>query len=291
MAREVTNNLFVFYFVHERDMNRVIEDGPWSFEHSLLLLKRADPNTPPFSVPLSHAEFWIQAYNLPWSFQNKKTAEAIGSFLGEFVKMDEVNMTGLWKPFMRVRVCIDISLPLKRKMKIQPNRGEAFYVDFKYERLPTFCFICGIIGHSERFCSMQFEGVTEDFVRPFRTTFGNANQEHVQGEDAGKKNGSEEGHYPADQSNQTDFVQSVATLNEKHKELTNHLMSTESSSNLGLSQFTYGSNLLEQRKRKVGRTHEESTNEDNMGMDFSFQFAEPKNLLEAGLGPQARQDQ
>nr|GMC63035.1 protein LIKE COV 2-like [Ipomoea batatas] len=97
------------------------------------------------------------------------------------------------------------------------------------------------------------------------TTFGNANQEHVQGEDSGKKNGSEERHYPADQSNQADFVQSAATLNEKHKELTNHLMPTESSSNLGLSQFTYGLNLLEQRKRKVGRTHEESTNENNMG--------------------------
>nr|GLL19581.1 protein LIKE COV 2-like [Ipomoea trifida] len=86
----------------------------------------------------------------------------------------------------------------------------------------------------------------------------------TKGEDSGKKNGSEEGHYPADQSNQADFVQSAATLNEKHKELTNHLMPIESSSNLGLSQFTYGSNLLEQRKRKVGRTHEESTNEDNM---------------------------
>nr|GMC57863.1 uncharacterized protein LOC109192285 [Ipomoea batatas] len=52
-------------------------------------------------------------------------------------------------------------------MKIKPSKGEAFYVDFKYERFPTFCFLCGLIGHSEIFCSMQFEGVTKETVRPF----------------------------------------------------------------------------------------------------------------------------
>nr|GMD89041.1 hypothetical protein Iba_chr14cCG12960 [Ipomoea batatas] len=57
-------------------------------------------------------------------------------------------------------------------------------------------------------------------------------------------------------------------------------MLTKSSSNLDLSQFTYGSNLLEQRKRKVGQTHEKSTNEDNMGRFQEWLQMMPPSLLQ-----------
>lgn len=35
--------------------------------------------------------------------------------------------------------------------------GERTWVCFKYERLPTFCFTCGKIGHDEKHCGMVFE--------------------------------------------------------------------------------------------------------------------------------------
>lgn len=30
--------------------------------------------------------------------------------------------------------------------------GAWLWINFKYERLPSFCFYCGIIGHSDKFC-------------------------------------------------------------------------------------------------------------------------------------------
>lgn len=37
-------------------------------------------------------------------------------------------------------------------------RDVAFqWVSFKYERLNTFCFCCGLIGHSDRFCRKVYE--------------------------------------------------------------------------------------------------------------------------------------
>ena len=44
---------------------------------------------------------------------------------------------------------------------------EPFWANFKYERLPVFCFICGILGHSEKFCPKLFADQVEDFVRPY----------------------------------------------------------------------------------------------------------------------------
>ncbi|XVF73183.1 hypothetical protein PTKIN_Ptkin12aG0180600 [Pterospermum kingtungense] len=45
---------------------------------------------------------------------------------------------------------------------IKRKSGGLFKVNFKYELLGTFCFICGLLGHLDRFCSKLFE--TDDGV-------------------------------------------------------------------------------------------------------------------------------
>lgn len=68
---------------------------------------------------------------------------------------------------MRIRVQMDITKPLRRKLKMKKEGGEPFLVEFKYERLLNFCFLCGVIGHTERFCHLLFEGGEEETVRPY----------------------------------------------------------------------------------------------------------------------------
>ena len=48
---------------------------------------------------------------------------------------------------------LPINRPLRRGGNVVNPEGEKFWVSFKYERLPTFCFLCGILGHDERHCS------------------------------------------------------------------------------------------------------------------------------------------
>ena len=66
---------------------------------------------------------------------------------------DDDNNFGLWRNYMRIRVFLDVRVPLKRKRKVRIVNGEWAMISFTYERLGTFCFLCGLLGHSDHFCS------------------------------------------------------------------------------------------------------------------------------------------
>lgn len=53
---------------------------------------------------------------------------------------------------MRVRVHFDVRLPLKKHKMLRKRDGSVTKIVFKYERLPSFCFVCGIIGHMDKHC-------------------------------------------------------------------------------------------------------------------------------------------
>lgn len=118
-------------------------------------------------MALNVAEFWVQIYNLPAGYVSEKVIESVGNYIGVYIKPDKACFDGSWKQFVRVRVAIDISKPLKRRLKLKKEGGEWLGIDFKYERLPTFCFLCGLIGHAEKFCPKLFDICSEDVERPY----------------------------------------------------------------------------------------------------------------------------
>lgn len=54
-------------------------------------------------------------------------------------------------------------------MKLSKNASEWCWVMFKYEAVPTFCFICGLIGHSDIFCDKLFETQGDTIEKPHGT--------------------------------------------------------------------------------------------------------------------------
>lgn len=57
---------------------------------------------------------------------------------------------------MKVLAEIDLREPLMQgaKMKLE---DELIQADFKYEKLPTFGFYCGIIGHQDKNCGKKLK--------------------------------------------------------------------------------------------------------------------------------------
>ncbi|KAJ9135110.1 hypothetical protein P3X46_032329 [Hevea brasiliensis] len=149
--KELGSSLFMFQFFHEVDVSRVVDLSPWSFDQHLLLFKRLNSNEQPTNVQLFHTLMWVQLHALPLGFMLERMASTIGNFIGGFVEADSSNYFSISRSYMRIRVCIDVQLALKRHLKINKAGRDWVWVTFKYECLSTFCFICGKLGHFERF--------------------------------------------------------------------------------------------------------------------------------------------
>ncbi|KAM6543328.1 hypothetical protein CsatB_007775 [Cannabis sativa] len=156
-VKELDPNLFLFQFYHEVDIERVIEGSPWTFDRAPLIMERVSHGVNPRTIPLNKIELWVQLHNLSIGFMSEKVIRGVGNYIGTFIKSDPNNFSGVWRDYLRIRVKIPLEKPLKKKKKLEMQGGLVCHVTFKYEDLPTFCFICGVLGHTEKFCERLFD--------------------------------------------------------------------------------------------------------------------------------------
>lgn len=79
-------------------------------------------------------------------------ARQLGNFVGEYIEFDSQAVSLGYMGMLRMRVKVDVRKPLRRKKKIVLPNGSTHYVNFAYEKLTLFCFVCGKLGHGEAFC-------------------------------------------------------------------------------------------------------------------------------------------
>lgn len=121
----------------------------------------------PRTLPITHLEIWVQLHGIGTGFMSQRVVVDIGNHIGKFVESDVNNFVGVWRDHFRVRVSIPLDAPLKRRMKLRKSATEWCWVTFKYEAVPMFCFICGLIGHSDKFCAKLFEAQGEEIEKPY----------------------------------------------------------------------------------------------------------------------------
>lgn len=172
--KEIGDSRFLFQFYHKLDLQRILEGGPWSIGNHPLLLHKLMIGEVPLQVPLFRLAFWVHIHDLPVGSFSEGVGRSLGNFIGRFLEYDSSNRGATWRTFMRIRVEIDVSQPLKRWKKIRVGQGEPTLAKFKYERLNIFCFICGKLGHTESFCDILFDSSEGEIKRewgPFLKAF------------------------------------------------------------------------------------------------------------------------
>lgn len=135
-----------------------------------LIIARMKDGDIPRGISLNKLDLWLQIHDLRAIFMFEKIIKEVGNNnIGEFVESCQWNVVGVWKEYMKVRFTIDLTKPLKRRMKIRKSGNEWRWIVFKYENVTPFCFIFGLLGHSKKFCSRIFDTLESKIVKPYTT--------------------------------------------------------------------------------------------------------------------------
>lgn len=111
--KELEVNLFLFQFYHELDVKRVMEGCPWSFNRKAIIMNRLKEGENPRCVSLNSMDIWVQIHDLKVGFMSMRIIKEVANYIENFVESCPSNFVGVWREYMRVRVNIDLSKPLK----------------------------------------------------------------------------------------------------------------------------------------------------------------------------------
>ena len=146
----------MFLFQTKDDMDRVLFLCPSSFDKYLLVLHKLERGEAVKDIKFDKSPFWVQIHGLPTICQTKTVGLSIKATLGKVEKVDANEKGFCLGKFIRIRVLMDISMPLCQGRKVRLGEYGLKWVDFKYERLPIFYYLYGRIDHDERDCLQGF---------------------------------------------------------------------------------------------------------------------------------------
>ncbi|KAJ1375649.1 Zinc finger, CCHC-type [Sesbania bispinosa] len=128
---EIFPKTFQFFFGSEEDTTRVLGGSPWLFRNSWLgPIVGFTPNC-----------------------RTPKMGRKVGACLGR-VEESEVYEGRDKITFVKLLVEVNTHKPLLPGIPVGSHMDGVTWVDFRYERLPQFCYMCGHIGHDEDSCKV-----------------------------------------------------------------------------------------------------------------------------------------
>jgi hypothetical protein len=157
--KPLKDNFFIITFTSEGDYNFVDGGGPWIHLGVACLVAPFKESAQPSETILETVRLWVRFYDVPWKKQTKEYGELLGSKLGKVIKVD-VDADGLkLSEYLRVRIDWPLNQRLLARFKttIKGQPKPRIY-EMRYERVPHFCFHCGLIGHNEEQCEIRAMG-------------------------------------------------------------------------------------------------------------------------------------
>jgi hypothetical protein len=153
------DNFFIITFTSEGDFNFVNGGGPWIHQGVACLIAPFVNNAQPSESVLDSVRLWVRFYDVPWNKQTDAYGRLLGGKLGKVVEVD-VDEEGLkLSDYLRVRIDWPLSQRLLARFRTTV-KGQPLprVYPMMYERVPFFCFHCGLIGHNPEQCEAAGEG-------------------------------------------------------------------------------------------------------------------------------------
>ncbi|RYR56981.1 hypothetical protein Ahy_A05g022721 isoform B [Arachis hypogaea] len=151
---EIGSKKILFSFKDRKKGLQILQNGPWNVRGNLINLRLWTEGESVFEVNHDFMEFWVQVHRIPVDYMSKETTIHIGNMLGVVAEVEDPKVDGvLRRPFLRIRVGINISKALPTGFWLAREKSSNLWVYFQYKRLPDcYCYNCGIIGHEKKSC-------------------------------------------------------------------------------------------------------------------------------------------
>lgn len=107
-------------------------------------------------VALDTINFWVQIRSFPPELITKNNIRKAAANAGEVLDV-EWKDSDVLKSFSIPKALVKVKVkdPLCTGFSLSRNNGKNLDITFKYEKLATFCYDCGIIGHEQSSCTLE----------------------------------------------------------------------------------------------------------------------------------------
>ncbi|KAI9110761.1 hypothetical protein K1719_018199 [Acacia pycnantha] len=144
---DMEGNFYCVTFDLEEYYLKVLTGGPWMIYGAYLTVQPWTLNFDSKTAVVSKVVAWVRIPGLSIRYYHKSTLRAIGTLLGDVVKIDYMTETRGRAKYARIAVLIDLLSPLVLRIKV-----DGTHYGVEYEGLPHICFTCGKYGHMKDKC-------------------------------------------------------------------------------------------------------------------------------------------
>ncbi|CAI0550916.1 unnamed protein product [Linum tenue] len=144
---DLNNDTFLATFGNDQDYLRALTGGPWVILDHYLIVHQWSPSFRPSDKPHKSVVAWVQLPELPVHFYHREVLFALGNLIGRTIKLDYHTERLERGKFARIAVDLDMTRPLPTRIWL-----DGIWQAVVYENLPTICYDCGRIRHSEEHC-------------------------------------------------------------------------------------------------------------------------------------------
>lgn len=98
-------------------------------------------------------KIWVQIWGLPSHCKTKAVCKKIAAKIRRIIEADVFISKTSKEVFLKAQVEYNVNNALREGWEIDHETDGLIWADIKYERLGTFCYQCGKVGHEEEYCA------------------------------------------------------------------------------------------------------------------------------------------
>lgn len=152
----LSRDRFQFIFQREEDLQTVLKDRTWSYNHWTMVLERWTAS-PPENF-LGSMEIWIRIRNIPVNHFTTGTMFLLAQEIGKVEEIAFDPKVSHFKDYVRAKITFNVDNPAKASRELSIPSGGSVKIEFEYEKIHKRCFHCFRLTHEKIKCPLLKKG-------------------------------------------------------------------------------------------------------------------------------------